>query len=820
MRSLGGGAETAASGEPTRSSENEHATVAPDGGDGSRARRTWAALLRLLQLVRRVPPWVGAVALLLIAPVWPLLAHLTGKRTLFFSDIADLHHPLVHGAAGLAGGALWSDAIFCGYPLIADSQAARYYPGTWLLQALDHPNIFVAFVFIHLALCAVGTFFWLTQHRLEWPARLVGAVTVAFSGFFICEGNHLGMLATMAWTPWLLGCAARVVERPTFLRVALGALVAFLVLVAGSPQMAAMAALLTTAYTLLLLLARGHHGWRALGQRLLALAALTLLALGLGAIAILPAAEFLPLSQRSIGLRLDFASQLHIAADALWQLLIHPRLHRPPVAESAHAADVELYLGIVGCLLATLGLVAATSARARGRRLLLPLGFFVLAVLAIGAALGPTQVFYQAAVEHLPLLGLFRVPMRMFFVAQLAIALLAAFGLSAWMRGQLGRRSVVVVLVAFALLLPFGGRAWIEGFGISFVVGRPDLTLLALLLPIAAVVTLLWRNRRPAALALAAIAFIDLVVLAAPRYPLMTDENDKPSRERYRQGRLAGVAHVAALGRHRRRAPRLLIAPGFGHGSYNETFLQHVPGVSGYNASSQLRFLDVMHLIAKGRLYPRSGLYKDEVSLKPARLWTPLVDMLAAPYVLTPKLVEIPHFELIASFQGGEATEHLYVNKRAVPRAYLAYQTRVAETLAQREGALLRFDPHKSVIVERQALKLDGPRRIDPVRVVSQSPDRWLLAATPTRRALLVIADSYYPGWHATVDGVTAPIVVVNHIFRGIALDPGPHRIELRFMPAGYRIGRWISLVTLVLLLLALGWRLWRGWRRRSTIDD
>ncbi|PID37984.1 MAG: hypothetical protein CSA65_09395 [Proteobacteria bacterium] len=771
----------------------------------------------MVRRVRCIPPSAVAIALLAIAPIWPLLSHFLGRRTLVFSDIAALHHPLVHGAQGVAGGALWSDAIFCGYPLFADTQAAPYYPGTWLLQLFDHPRVFIAFVFVHLSIGAVGAFFWLAQHRFEWPARVVGAVTLAFGGFFVCEGNHLGMLAAMSWTPWLLGSATRVVERPTLSRIAVGAVVAYLLLAAGSPQMASLAALLATAYAMMLLLARWREGWRALSLRLAALAALTLFALGLGAIVILPATELLSLSQRSIGLDLNFASQRYIASSSLWQLLVHPRLQRPPTVANVNAATVELYVGLVGCMLATLGVFAAANARATGRALLFPLSFLVLAVLAIGAALGPTQLIYQAAIEHLPLLGLFRVPMRLFFLAQLAIAFLAAYGLSCWIRGQLGRRAVIVVFSAFALLLLLGGRAWLASFRLSFVTARPELSLLVMLLPLgAAAAFFAFRHqRRVAGLALAALVFVDLVILAAPRYPLMTNEDDHPSREQYHHGHLRGVAHVATIGRDQRPPPRLLIAPGFGHGSYNTTFLERVHGVSGYNASSLLRFLDLMHLINKGRFYPRSGLYKDEVSLKPERLWSPLVDMLAAPYVLTPNRPKAPHLKLIATFQAGHKTERLYHNTRAVPRVYLAYHTKVATSLAERQEALISLDPQQTALVESPMLKLDGPKHIEAARIVSQEPDRWLLEAAPTQHALLVIADSYYPGWRATVDGVDATIVPTNQIFRGIELSPGAHRIELRFEPASYRVGRSISLTTLVVLLLALGWR-WHNARRRS----
>ena len=71
-----------------------------------------------------------------------------------------------------------------------------------------------------------------------------------------------------------------------------------------------------------------------------------------------------------------------------------------------------------------------------------------------------------------------------------------------------------------------------------------------------------------------------------------------------------------------------------------------------------------------------------------------------------------------------------------------------------------------------------------------------------------MLADTWFPGWRAKVDGRDAPIVRTDQLLRGVVIGPGAHTVEFAYVPTSWRIGWIVSLLTAVALALAV-------WRRR-----
>ena len=80
-----------------------------------------------------------------------------------------------------------------------------------------------------------------------------------------------------------------------------------------------------------------------------------------------------------------------------------------------------------------------------------------------------------------------------------------------------------------------------------------------------------------------------------------------------------------------------------------------------------------------------------------------------------------------------------------------------------------------------------------------------VIQANAPEPALLVLRDTWYPGWQAAVDGARTPIYRVNGCFRGVLVPEGKHHIRFSYTPWHVYVPGIISLlVTSLLVVLAI----------------
>src|SRR5262249_43077313 len=67
--------------------------------------------------------------------------------------------------------------------------------------------------------------------------------------------------------------------------------------------------------------------------------------------------------------------------------------------------------------------------------------------------------------------------------------------------------------------------------------------------------------------------------------------------------------------------------------------------------------------------------------------------------------------------------------------------------------------------------------------IVAWRPDRIEIETDSELGGMLALHDVYYPGWIAEIDGVRAPILRADVLFRGLEVPAGRHRVVFRFAP-------------------------------------
>ncbi|MBI3966257.1 MAG: YfhO family protein [Chloroflexi bacterium] len=151
-------------------------------------------------------------------------------------------------------------------------------------------------------------------------------------------------------------------------------------------------------------------------------------------------------------------------------------------------------------------------------------------------------------------------------------------------------------------------------------------------------------------------------------------------------------------------------------------------------------------------------------------------------------------------------------NSSALGRAFLTGGATVCDSdgAARSWLAAAGFDPAATVILEpgeAQPRPAESPpHRIEGGVVAIDDYDLAHVALnvqTP-EAAWLVVADSYYPGWRAKVDGQAAELYLANYLFRAVRVPAGEHRVELRFEPDTVRVGGALSLASGLAVALGL----------------
>jgi len=154
----------------------------------------------------------------------------------------------------------------------------------------------------------------------------------------------------------------------------------------------------------------------------------------------------------------------------------------------------------------------------------------------------------------------------------------------------------------------------------------------------------------------------------------------------------------------------------------------------------------------------------------------------------------------------------IYLNKNYLPRAWTVHQAYSVSPDDLDAAAALMTQPdftsaQTAVIEGSLPSPVDPPAGDDLVTFDLYSPNRSVIMANLASSGLLVFSDIYYPGWNAYVDGVAQPIYATNIAMRGVYVPAGQHTIEFKYEPLSFKIGLYISLTTLlVLILLGVFW--------------
>ncbi|MBI4891228.1 MAG: hypothetical protein HY821_11435 [Acidobacteria bacterium] len=723
--------------------------------------------------MRRLAP-ILVLAAVSIAFYWRI--SLTDQYIWFdHSDMAYLELPrLQYEAREIHTGRLpmWNNGLFYGQPLIGGIQPGPLYPFNLLFCLLPLDNGFISFrllnwywVLIHFQ-AALFAFLFLKDRGIRAASALLGGFVFSYAGF-MGTVPWLDVANGVLWIPLVLLFVWRAVERErTLLYSALAGLTLGIAWLSGHhelPILTSITAFATFAW----------FTWKSGARRLQLMAGFVIFGLTtalISAVQTLPMLEFGRLGVRWVGLPdpVGWKDVVPYTIHAIYSMTARDLLGT--FILDGDLAERTFFLGLTATALAALGLLAGWKERTvrwAG----------AVALCALVWALGQGTFLHGLLYAAMPLADKTRVALRASALAHCAVAVMAGFGLQALIENQAAkwasRVSAVLGLVGGSILAGTLYRLSASGNPGDEGVLRAGFVALAA----AAVLAAAARGAIRGSAAGAALACLVLVELS----PLANFSS------RFQAG---GWKFASALHRNDDVGKYLRADHNPVRVITDETALpenfgewQGLDATGGYTAgvTANIRRQE-WHL----PVWQNIGAVTHYVGKTPSREGQ--VDM----------------FEAASGV-------HIWKNPGALPRTWLAHAAEQVPSVDVLREKVRQpgYQPRSRVFLLGPAPALESCAADgEYANITGRNSNSVTVEIHANCRSLLVLADTHFPGWKASIDGRPAEILEVFGGLRGVVVTPKNAAVSFRFRPASVLWGFRLTLAGLALVVLCcLPWR-------------
>ena len=730
-------------------------------------------------MVLQFPAWVG----------FP-----TSSPAQSYADIGDLVSYFYPARAVAAEAfrhgtlALWNPYFLSGGAFVGGAQSAEFYPLNFLFYILPLPIAWTLSIFLKMLLSGFfTTLFVRSVGATRWGAIFAGIVFASCG--FMTAYQGLPMSDAAMWLPFVAYAVYRLYKDKSGRSIALVGIAFAMPVLAGHPETAAHLTLAGAAFAMMIWTSSIDVRRRRFDFKyLLWFGVAGLLALGLASVQMIPTMEWLRQLHSPLGEHWPPLARHQVLG------LVSRDILRGPNSAGILIPNGAVYLGMITLLAAPL------AAFHRQKRYVLILA--AMTVTGFSIAYGVEPMLWLA--YHTPVLAALKND-RMILIGSFGLAALAGFGIS-FLEEESGvsgwRRILALCLLSAALavvLYLIHDLQHATTMRIEFM-RRWSFSRALLLLGFVPLVWKLFGGLRGRVFpeVVCALIVFDLATFTYgftgftkpsevfPQAPVFDFLKKNSNPARFRIAEIGGPYFLNAHMMY-----DLASADGY---ETRISLLQRV-----FSADLTSNGLDSIYFTATGLLN-----YADR-----------RLDLLNVKYLVFG--VSDPGYKL---FSGNARFTEVYndgysailENKRVLARAFVVPATgiEILPDVDERLGRLRNpaFNPERSVLLSELPTEFRTPGDLNrlnqgtfrgEIEFHQSEFNQVVLGARASQPGVLVLSQTYYPGWRATVDGRDVPVIPVDIALTGIHIPAGTHEVRFSFRPLSIELGGVLSVLSVVL---------------------
>ncbi|XHR27923.1 MAG: YfhO family protein [Chthoniobacteraceae bacterium] len=737
---------------------------------------------------------------------------------------------------------LWNPFIGHGKPHLADPETAFFYPVNWVYYIFSLSRALSIAYGICVFTAGLSVYALARHWKMDVFPALCGAISLMFSSWVIAMLEFRSHIGVFTWVPVELLVMSSLLERArnpetagirrNFWRIVAVAVTVSLQYLAGYPQMMIFGQFLVGGYVVARVL--WLRNARVFFSLCVAMTVAGVITVGLCMAQFLPSWEFIKSSERSIAVDpgLDMASYHPMQ----YLSLLFPFLFGRSGYPNAYWGITVYEFWAGTCFIGIFPLIVATFSpfclkrfsKEEGNELHRFLFFFFLAVAILALVFSAGKYFpaYMLLNKFLPGFSHFRWPSKFLVFLVYALPVLASLGFQQILNWNRSGRKI-----------PVGGWVVFAGWGmillltlIGLMLGGSDSSLFETLtgnstaLPLHAkevfgdycrgilflalglgVVGMFFSGKAPwkvTAWTALAVTFINLFLVGREIQPIMDkDIYELPPKTLHAPFEPLQPWQIYSTSAN---------AGQYFYGCRDRSFYQWAKDAAIQDVLQPFGMFQEHTVGLKLLRYQEVNALLE--TLNPPALRERLADVMNIRYVVQSQ----PFPQVLWNHASKEV--NVLDRSTALPKAYVVDRWRLSKNFEESIRTILTdsFDLRRDVVLELMSGQSNpdtaGFGDFEPAGDVQRLHYQWNsvdMTVSAKRQALLVLTDTWFPGWKATVNGKEVPIYLANGLFRAIPVQPGNNEIVFCYQPQPFFIGICITLATLALLSLAGGIQVW-----------